>query len=88
MQSRETGQRRLLCARCAGVSCAQNNCRHLRKTPAGLSALKLKRNSVFRELFSLIQILSPLRVPADSFPRCVGPNTLCADLVQSKEGCE
>lgn len=38
----------------AVVSCAQMNCGHLRKTPAGLSALKQRQNSVSRELISLI----------------------------------
>lgn len=36
---------------CRGISCAEINCGHLRKSPAGLSTLKQRWNSVFRELF-------------------------------------
>lgn len=65
---------------CRGLPCAQITCEHLRKSPAGLSALKQRWNSVFRELFSLIQILPLLRLGY------AGPNVHCADFAQSKEG--
>lgn len=67
---------------------AQINGGHHRKSPVGLSALQERWHSVFRELFSLIQILPFLRLLTDTFPEYVGPNPLCAELMQPKEGFE